>query len=140
MHGTRNADFIQFLNLVLLEKDCGAGCMGQEMLTLYSVSKLSLVGEGQWGWLHGTRNADFIFSFLNLVCKQQTVGQFLNLVLLVKDSGAGCMEQETLTLYSVSKLVCKQQTAGQAAWDKKFCTEFSATYNLICTSKISFQL
>ena len=53
--------------------------MGQEMLTLYSVSKLSLVGGGLWGWLHGTGNVDFIFSFLNLVCKQQTVGQFLNL-------------------------------------------------------------
>ena len=37
--------------------------MGQEMLTLYSVSKLSPAGEGQWSWLHGTKNADFIFSF-----------------------------------------------------------------------------
>ena len=73
-------------------KDSGACCMEQKMLTLYSVSKLSLLEVGQWGRLHGTRNADFIFSYLNLVCKQQTVGQFLNLVLLVKDSRAGCMK------------------------------------------------
>ena len=92
--------------------DSGAGHMKQEMLTLYSASKLSLVGEGQRGRLYEIKKCGLYSQFLNLVLlvmdsgaghmKQETLLyiQFINLALLVKDSVAGCMEQEMLTLFS----------------------------------------